>query len=107
VKSFGAIHHIDITVRDPDDGSIVDTVPKATREDALDALDTAQEGAAILLSTHHLDTAEELSDRVGILHRGRLVLEGPAAELRERTATADLEEVFLQVTAPDAEPAVR
>ena len=67
----------------------------------------AQAGVAILLSTHHLDTAEELSDRVGILHRGRLVLEGPAAELRERTAAADLEGVFLRATEPDASPAVR
>lgn len=60
----------------------------------------AKEDVAILLSTHRLDTAEELSDRVGILHDGRIVLEGPAAELRQQTASRDLEGVFLHITDP-------
>lgn len=39
------------------------------------------EGITILLTTHFMDEAEQLADRVGILHRGRLVAEGPPADL--------------------------
>ncbi len=41
-------------------------------------------GMTILLTTHHLDEAERLCDRVGILQRGRLVAEGTLAALRAR-----------------------
>jgi len=59
----------------------------------------------IFLSTHDLTTAEEMCHRVGILHRGRLVAEGPPSLLRETSSGAkDLEEVFLALTfEPDAE----
>jgi ABC-2 type transport system ATP-binding protein len=39
------------------------------------------EGVTILLTTHFMDEAEHLADRVGIIHRGRLVAEGPPADL--------------------------
>ncbi len=64
-------------------------------------------GCAILMSTHTLSVAEELADRIGILHRGRLLVQGTQADLR-RSAAADgnLEEIFLQLTenASRAEP---
>ena len=54
--------------------------------------------ATILLTTHDLDEAERLSDRIGILHEGRLVAEGTAEELRERYGARGLEDVFMTAT---------
>jgi ABC-2 type transport system ATP-binding protein len=49
----------------------------------------AQEGRAILLTTHQLDIAEELSDRVAIINRGEIVVEEPTNELiRQFSGTA-------------------
>jgi len=54
--------------------------------------------ATIVLTTHDLDEAERLSDRIGILHDGRLVAEGTADELRARHGATALEDVFMSVT---------
>jgi ABC-2 type transport system ATP-binding protein len=54
--------------------------------------------ATIVLTTHDLDEAERLSDRIGILHDGRLVAEGTADELRARYGALALEDVFMTVT---------
>ncbi len=54
--------------------------------------------ATIVLTTHDLDEAERLSDRIGILHDGRLVTEGTADELRARHGATALEDVFMSVT---------
>ena len=74
--------------------------PKGARrlKDLLSRL--AGEGATVFLSTHDLATAEAVCHRVGILHRGRLVAEGSAAELRAGGAgeAADLEAAFLEIT---------
>ena len=67
--------------------------------------------ATILLTTHDLDEAERLADRIGILHEGRLVAEGTADELRARYGARALEDVFMTATgrrfeeADDAESA--
>ena len=56
-------------------------------------------GKAVFLSTHVLEIAERLCDRVAILDRGRLVVVGTMAELRQRARTqASLEEIFLGLT---------
>ncbi len=61
--------------------------------------------ATILLTTHDLDEAERLADRIGVLHEGRLVAEGTAAELMGRYgargspgASGSLEDVFMSIT---------
>ena len=59
----------------------------------------AAAGTAIFLSTHDLATAEQVCQRVGILHRGRLLLEGPVDELRLAATAPDLETVFLNLVA--------
>ncbi len=71
--------------------------PKATRllQDVLKAV--AARGAAVFLSTHVLGIAAGLCDRVGILHRGRLVALGSPAELTEG-GERTLEETFLALT---------
>lgn len=44
-----------------------------------------QKGVTILLTTHYLEEAELLADRVGIIRRGKMVIEGSIDELRQRT----------------------
>jgi ABC-2 type transport system ATP-binding protein len=82
--------------------------PKGARrlKDLLSRL--AAEGAGVFLSTHDLATAEAVCHRVGILHRGRLVAEGRAEELRARVAggASDLEAAFLEITEEAPQPAV-
>lgn len=58
----------------------------------------SQQGTTILLSTHDLSVAESLCHRVGILHRGKLLIEGSASELRQLAAASNLEDVFLSLT---------
>jgi len=59
---------------------------------------------AVLYSTHILPEAEAVSDRVLILHRGRLVAQGSPAELRER-AGAGPEAILIEGTAPPRDAA--
>jgi ABC-2 type transport system ATP-binding protein len=44
----------------------------------------AASGVTVLLTTQYLEEADELADRIGVLHGGRLVAEGTAAELKAR-----------------------
>lgn len=62
----------------------------------------SQQGTTILLSTHDLSVAESLCHRVGILHRGRLIVEGSASTLRELASASNLEDVFLNLTEEQA-----
>jgi ABC-2 type transport system ATP-binding protein len=55
-------------------------------------------GGTVILTTHILDVAERLAQRIGIIRQGRLIAEGTLAELRERTLGGSLEDVFLQLT---------
>jgi ABC-2 type transport system ATP-binding protein len=66
----------------------------------------ADQGCAIFLSTHTLPVAEELADRIGVIHRGRLLFIGSIAELR-RSLAADgtLEDLFLRLTEEEDEEA--
>jgi ABC-2 type transport system ATP-binding protein len=74
--------------------------PRSARivKDLLTAL--ADRGRTVLFSTHILEIAENLCDRVGIIDRGRLVAIGSLHELRgmARAGEASLEEIFLQLT---------
>jgi ABC-2 type transport system ATP-binding protein len=53
-------------------------------------------GRTVILTTHILEVAERLADRIGIIHRGRLIAEGTFAELRANHHGASLEDVFLE-----------
>jgi ABC-2 type transport system ATP-binding protein len=56
-------------------------------------------GATIFLSTHQLDVAEEMADRIGIMHRGRMVAVGTRAELHSQAGgRGALEDAFLALT---------
>jgi len=71
----------------------------------------ARDGVAVVLTTHILSIAEELSDRIGLIHRGELIAMGTKAELAAQAGKpeANLEEIFLTLTgddlAPDLSPA--
>jgi ABC-2 type transport system ATP-binding protein/sodium transport system ATP-binding protein len=56
------------------------------------------EGKAVILTTHHLDEAERLGTRFGLLHNGRLVSEGTLEELRAGTGVQTLTEMFLKLS---------
>jgi ABC-2 type transport system ATP-binding protein len=57
-------------------------------------------GGTVLMSTHTLETAEELCDRIAIIQNGIIAVEGTMADLRLQTASGDatLEELFLKLT---------
>jgi ABC-2 type transport system ATP-binding protein len=59
----------------------------------------ALDGMSVLISTHQLNIAEELADRIGIIHGGRLIAVGTREELRRQSrVTGHLEEIFLKLT---------
>ncbi len=65
----------------------------------------ASAGMGLFLSTHSLETATQVADRIGILHHGALVAEGSFAQLQEKASQpgSSLEEVFLKLTEEEAE----
>ncbi len=82
------------------DEPLVGVDPKGTHEVREQLAEAKRRGCAVLVSTHMLDTAERLCDRVVVIHRGRNIAEGSLEELRERARTgaeATLEEVFLKL----------
>jgi len=57
-------------------------------------------GMTVLVSTHQLSIAEEMADRIGIIHCGKLIAVGTREELRRQSgASGALEEIFLSLTA--------
>lgn len=57
-----------------------------------------EEGRTVVLTTHHMDEAEFLCDRVAVMDAGRVLEVGVPAELVSRFGTRNLEDVFLQLT---------
>jgi ABC-2 type transport system ATP-binding protein len=60
----------------------------------------ANRGGTVLMSTHTLEIAEAMCDRIAIVHSGRVVAAGTMDELRSQTSVGDatLEELFLKLT---------
>ncbi len=60
----------------------------------------AERGAAVMLSTHILEIAERMCDRIGIINKGELIAVGTMNELRAlgKTGQASLEDIFLGLT---------
>ena len=60
-------------------------------------------GLTVFMSTHTLSIAEEIADRVGIIHRGRLLFTGTVAEVKALASRpGTLEDVFLELTSEGA-----
>ena len=62
-------------------------------------LEHVAQGGTVILTTHILEVAERLAQRIGIIVQGRLSAEGTLYELRARTQGGSLEDVFLRLTA--------
>jgi ABC-2 type transport system ATP-binding protein len=61
----------------------------------------AEHGTTVLLTTQYLDEAEQLADRIAILHGGRIIVNGTLAELRQLLPPAKVEYVEKQPTLED------
>ncbi|MBN2283423.1 MAG: ABC transporter ATP-binding protein [Deltaproteobacteria bacterium] len=62
----------------------------------------ADEGATVLMSTHTLSLAEEISDRIGIIHKGKLIGLGSIEEIKKTSMrTERFEDIFLRMTAEE------
>src|ERR687897_3672051 len=61
----------------------------------------AQGGTTVLLTTQYLDEAEQLADRIAILHQGRIIVNGTLAELKQLLPPAKVEYVEKQPTLQD------
>ena len=73
--------------------------PKAAFELKEMMREHADSGRAVLFSTHVLEVAEKLCDKVIIINKGHIVFQGTLAQLREGYAEGmSLEEIFLAVT---------
>ncbi|HEY0065089.1 MAG TPA: ABC transporter ATP-binding protein [Telluria sp.] len=73
--------------------------PRAARDVQERLLAASAKGTTIFVSTHLLDMAEKLCDRVGIIHHGALVATGSLDDIRATAASdGSLEDVFLKIT---------
>ncbi len=63
--------------------------------------DLAEHGTTVLLTTQYLDEAEQLADRIAILHEGRIIANGTLAELKQLLPPAKIEYVEKQPTLED------
>ena len=64
------------------------------------------EGRTVLLTTHFMDEAAYLADRLAILHRGRIVAEGTPSQIAARGSDASVVRVRLPATVPDLPPEI-
>lgn len=56
------------------------------------------ENTTVFLTTHYMDEADRVAHRIAIMDHGQVVAQGTAAELKEQTDTASLEDAFLALT---------
>lgn len=83
------------------DEPLIGIDPKGARELKDMISEAKSQGCSTVISTHMLDTAEHLCDRIIILRKGHVLAEGNLAELHERAKMgqdASLEDVFLTLT---------
>lgn len=64
-------------------------------------LERVRDGATIIMTTHILEVAERMAERIGVIAAGRLIAEGTLDELRSKAGkgSTSLEEIFLELVA--------
>jgi len=81
------------------DEPMVGLDPRTVRAVRMLFLDHTRAGGTVFMSTHTLDIAEAMAQRIGIIHRGELIAVGTLAQLRSKASREhSLEEIFLQLT---------
>ena len=58
----------------------------------------ASEGVTVFLTTHYMDEADRVANRIAIIDHGKIVATGSSAELKQQTGTDSLEAAFLKLT---------
>ena len=71
------------------------------RHDLWEVIRSLKGSITIILTTHYMEEAEALSDRIGILKDGRLLAAGTAKELIRRAGSADFETAFVSIVKED------
>ncbi|MBN1521541.1 MAG: ABC transporter ATP-binding protein [Candidatus Aureabacteria bacterium] len=96
VIALSLFHDPDVIVVDE---PMVGLDPKTAKLVKTVLRDRIQKGKTIFLSTHQLHVAQELADRIGIIHEGRLIAQGTLSEIEKIAGKRDsLEELFLEIT---------
>lgn len=73
--------------------------PKSAHELKLMMKEHAEDGNTVIISTHVLEVAEKICDRVGILKKGKLMFVGTLDELKQKYSdNRSLEDIFLEMT---------
>ena len=67
------------------------------RHELWDVIGSLKGKVTIILTTHYMEDAEALSDRIGIMKNGRLLAVGTADELKEKAGTDDFETAFVSI----------
>ena len=67
------------------------------RHDLWEVIRCLKGSITIILTTHYMEEAESLSDRIGIMKEGRLLAVGTAEELKEKAGTHDFESAFVSL----------
>lgn len=67
------------------------------RSDLWELIRALKGSVTIVLTTHYMEEAEALSDRIGIMKDGRLLFCGTAAQIKEKTQTDRFEEAFIRI----------
>ena len=57
-----------------------------------------KEGMTVFLTTHYMEEADKVADRIGIIDKGKLIKIGTSAQIKKETKSKTLEEAFLKLT---------
>ena len=72
------------------------------RHDLWETIRALKGKITVILTTHYMEEAETLSDRIGIMKDGRLLAVGTAEELKEKAGTDTFEQAFVSIVKEDA-----
>ena len=67
------------------------------RSELWDLIESLKGKTTIVLTTHYMEEAEALSDRLGVMKNGRLLFTGTVKEIKEKTGTEKIEDAFIKM----------
>ena len=101
VLASALLHEPDVLVIDE---PMVGLDPRTARSAKDLFRERTRNGGTVFMSTHTLDVAEAIADRIGIIHSGNLIALGTLTELRAAAQREhSLEDIFLRLTEPSDE----